>query len=232
MKSLAFAACIALAFAANADDKRETRDVSAFDGLGVAAPIQVHLSQGDADSLVVQGEESALAELETYVEKGSLLIRQRSPGHVKYMDKVKAYVTMKEIRAVAVSGSGDVIAASLRTGDVKLAVSGSGDLRIAQITAKAIEAAVAGSGDLRMAGRADSISAAVAGSGDLQAGKLEAGDVKVTVAGSGSAFVWAKASLNAAVAGSGDVRYFGDPAIRKTAVRGSGSLRRAGADPS
>ena len=232
MKTLLFAACLAAAFGAYAADKRETRDVSGFDGLGVSAPIRVELKQGDADSLVVEGEESALAQLETYVERGSLMLRQRSRGHVRYMDKVKAYVTMKDIRAISSSGAGDIRAGALRTGDVKLAVAGSGDLHIAELTAKMVHAAVAGSGDLTVAGRADSLEAGVAGSGDLKAGRLEVADAKVGVAGSGSASVWARASLHASVAGSGDLRYFGDPALRKTSVTGSGSLRRAGASPS
>jgi hypothetical protein len=231
MKPLLFAACLAVAFSACAASQRETRNVPGFDGLAVSAPIRVELKQGDVESLVVEGEQSALAELETYVERGSLTLRQRSRGHVKHMDKVKAYVTMKDIRAISAAGSGDVFAGVLRTGDVKLAVAGSGDLRIAELTAKRVHASVAGSGDLHVSGRADALEAGVAGSGDLRAGKLEVADANVGVAGSGSASVWARASLRASVAGSGDLRYFGDPAVRKTSVTGSGTLRRAGPDP-
>ena len=232
MRTILAVACFA-ALAVSAADKRETRSVGSFDGLGVGAPIRVELKQGDTESLVVEGEESALAELETYVEKGSLLMRQRTQGHVKHMDKVKAYVTMKDIRAITAAGSGDIVAGALRTGDLKLAVAGSGDVRIAELTAKKVSAAVAGSGDLSVSGgTADSIEAAVAGSGDLKASKLEVADAHVTVAGSGSASVWARTKLKASVVGSGDLRYYGDPVERQTAVRGSGSLRRMGANPS
>lgn len=232
MRTILAAACLA-ALAATAADKRETRAVGSFDGLGVAAPIRVELKQADADSLVVEGEESALAELETYVENNSLHIRVREQKRVPYMDKVKAYVTMKDVRAIAAAGSGDIVAGPLRTGDVKLAVAGSGDVKIAELTAKKVHAAVAGSGDLTVSGgKADALEAAVAGSGDLKAARLETADAHVSVAGSGSATVWARTSLRASVVGSGDLRYYGDPAERKTAVRGSGSLRRMGANPS
>src|SRR5215204_2362752 len=117
MKPLFFAACLAIAFSASAANQRETREVSGFDGLAVSAPIRVELKQGDAESVVVEGEGSALAELETSVERGSLTLRQRSRGHVKHMDKVKAYVTMKDIRGISAAGSGDIFAGALRTGD-------------------------------------------------------------------------------------------------------------------
>jgi hypothetical protein len=233
MKTVLLAACIAVALPAAAADQRETRTVGEFDGLGVSAPIRVELRQGEGNSLVVEGEESALAELETYVEKGSLHMRQRGQGRVKHLDKVKAFVTLKEVRAIAAAGSGDIIAGPLRGGEVKLAVAGSGDLRIAELNAHKVHAAVAGSGGLRISGgKADSIEAVVAGSGDLKAGELEAGNVQASVAGSGSAWVWARSSLKASVLGSGDLRYYGDPSERSTAVRGSGSLRRVGANPS
>ena len=232
MKRILVAACLA-ALSASAADKRETRDVGSFTALGVSAPIRVELKQGDSDSLVVEGEDSALAELETVVKEGALHVRQRSEGRVKHMDKVKAFVTMKEIRGIAASGSGDIIAGPLRGGEMKLAVAGSGDLKIAELNARKVNAAVAGSGGLKISGgRADAIEAAVAGSGDLKAGQFEAADVHASVAGSGSAWVWARSSLKASVVGSGDLRYYGDPPERSTAVRGSGSLRRMGANPS
>lgn len=57
----------------------------------------------------------------------------------------------------------------------------------------------------------DSIS--VAGSADVRASNLST------------------ASLHVSIAGSGDVRYYGDPQIRRSVV-GSGSVRRVGASPS
>ena len=222
-----------IAGTAFADNKSETRAVEAFNGVGVSAPITVYLTQGDSQSLVLEGDEAALAQLETYVENGSLKLRQKTHEHVHLMGKVKAYVTAKEIRAIAIAGSGDVIARSLRTGDVKLAISGSGDIHIESLTAAKVHAAIGGSGDIVIAGgKAESIDGSVAGSGDLRAGNLEVADAKVAVAGSGDIVLWAKNSITASIVGSGDVRYYGEPAVRKTSVIGSGSFKNMGAAPS
>jgi len=42
--------------------------------------------------------------------------------------------------------------------------------------------------------------------------------------------VWAREELSASIAGSGDVKYFGDPRTSKS-VAGSGSLRKVGDAP-
>jgi hypothetical protein len=220
-----------LAFAAMAADKHETRAVSGFTGIALAAPINIELVQGDTESLVLEGDEAALAEIETIVEQGVLKIRTRSSFESWHMSKVRARVGAKTIESLRIAGSGDINALQLRATDLKVAVSGSGDVRIGTLAAKSIDVSVAGSGDVLVGGKADTVSSTIAGSGDLKAGKLETRDATVKIAGSGDVAVWAKQSLDVKIVGSGDVRYYGDPQIKQT-ILGSGSLRRAGASPS
>jgi hypothetical protein len=225
------AACLCLAVAASAADRREARTVASFKAIGVSAPIRVELTQGDADSLVVEGDEEALAQLETIVENGSLKMRQKTRERVPKMDKVKAYVTARSIESLSVSGSGDIRSPALRAAGLELSISGSGDVRIAQLTASKLDLSVTGSGDVHVAGTADSMSASISGSGDVKAARLQVADVSISIAGSGAATLWARDKLSARIAGSGDLRYYGDPALR-TSIVGSGSVKRVGATPS
>ena len=225
------AACLALAVAASAADRRETREVGAFKSIGVSAPIRVELTQGDADSVVVEGDEGALAQLEAIVENGALKLRQKTRERVPKMDKVKAFVTARNVEALSISGSGDIRSPSIRGGDLQLSISGSGDMRIAQLAASKVAVSVSGSGDVHVAGKADSISASIAGSGDLRAARLEVRDAHVSIGGSGAVTLWARDKLSARIAGSGDLRYYGDPSVN-TSVAGSGSVKRVGATPS
>ena len=223
-------ACVSLA--AGAADRRETRAVASFTAIGVSAPIRVELTQGDVESVVVEGDEAALAQLETFVENGALKLRQKTRERVPKMDRVKAFVTARSITELSISGSGDIRTPSLRAADLVLSISGSGDLHIATLAASKLDISVSGSGDVHVAGSADSMSASISGSGDLRAAKLQAGDVQVSIAGSGAATLWARNNLSARIAGSGDLRYYGDPAVVHTSVAGSGSVKRVGSTPS
>ena len=225
------AACLSLVLAATAADRRETRTLASFKSIGVSAPIRVELTQGDAESVVVEGDEEALAQLETLVENGALKFRQKTRERVPRMDKVKAYVTARTIESLSVSGSGDIRSPAIRATGLELSVSGSGDVRIAQLTASKLDLSVSGSGDVHVAGTADSMSASISGSGDVRAAKLQVADASVSIAGSGAATLWARDKLSARIAGSGDLRYYGDPALR-TSIVGSGSVKRVGATPS
>jgi hypothetical protein len=222
-------ACAALS--ASAAERRETRAVSGFTTVALAAPIKLQLTQGDSEGLVLEGEEAALADLESVVEQGVLKIRTRSRFATAGMSKVRGSLNVKAIDALRIAGSGDIDAGQLRAAQLKLAISGSGDIRIGALDASSVDVSVSGSGDVVIGGKADAVSTSIAGSGDVKAGKLEARQAKVSIAGSGDATLWAKDSLDVKIVGSGDVRYYGDPSLKKTIV-GSGSVRRVGATPS
>ena len=220
-----------VALAVPAADRRETRAATGFTAIALAAPVKVDIVQGDAEGLVVEGDELALADLETVVESGTLKIRTRSKKDVPGMSKVRVHVSAKAIDALRIAGSGDITAGALKASALKIAVSGSGDVRIAELAAATLEVSVAGSGDVMVGGKADSLSTSVAGSGDVKAGKLATRTAKVSIAGSGDVTLWAREQLSVSVVGSGDVRFYGDPEVKRS-VLGSGSVRRLGATPS
>lgn len=202
-----FAAIVPFCLAAYAADTRESRPVADFTEIGVSAPIDVHVTQGEPAELTLEGDPEVLARIETVVENGRLKIRTRAGDPWRWHRKAKARVTARRIEALAVAGSGDINAPS--------------------ITGEALKVSIAGSGDVRVGGKVEGLTASIAGSGDIRADRLDAQRVRVTIAGSGDATVRARQALSVSVAGSGDVRYYGDPTVEK-AVLGSGSVRRVG----
>jgi hypothetical protein len=205
----AAATLAALALHARAADQEQVRQVPEFTAIGLSAPVDVHVTQGDVQSVVLVGPAEALAILETEVENGSLKIRVRRGERNAWMprSKVKARVTAKRIDALAISGSGDIVAPS--------------------ITGAALKVAISGSGDVRVGGKVDGLSLNIAGSGDIRGDELDAERVSISIAGSGDVTVRARQALSVNIAGSGDVRYYGDPTVAKT-VMGSGNVRRVG----
>jgi hypothetical protein len=230
--ALPFALMSALAtLAVSAADRRETRAATGFTAIALAAPVKVDVVQGDTEGLAVEGDELAVADLETIVERGTLKIRTRSKREVPGMHKVRVHVNAKALEALRIAGSGDIVVPALRSPELKISVSGSGDVRIAELDATRLEVSVAGSGDVLVGGKADTLSTSIAGSGDVKAGKLAARSAKVSIAGSGDVTLWARETLTVSVVGSGGVRFYGDPEVKRT-IMGSGSVRRLGATPS
>lgn len=226
-------AAFAVAFAATgsfAADPQETRNVSGFTHVALHAPVNVDVVQADSEGLVLEGDPEYIARIETVVEDGTLKIRYASRDRVWNMAKIRAHVRMKAIEGLAIAGSGDISAPSVRAKDLRVSISGSGDVRIGTLAADQLSVSISGSGDLSVAGKADRTETSIAGSGDLKAAKLESREARISIAGSGDAILWAHDLVTVSIVGAGDVRYYGDPAVKKS-VMGSGSVKRLAANP-
>ncbi len=212
-------------------DEQE-RELEAFSEIALRVSANVYLEQGDKQHVEIVAKESTLEELITEVKDRKLIIRFPRKNYLwKNFDygKITIYITVPEIEALNVSGSGDIIAEDeINARILDLAVSGSGDIRLSELKSDRVKVTISGSGDIMIKGNgkdtATDFSATVSGSGNLKAIDFPAEDVVVKVSGSGNCAVYAKSNLTIKVVGSGDVTYKGNPLVDKTVV-GSGSVR-------
>ena len=222
--------------------------VGAFDKIELKGPDRVVVRVGGAQSVTIAGDTAVLAEMEVGVEDGRLVVKRRgrswSVAAPNERATVTVTVTVPQLAAAAVGGSGEMTVDRVGGGDFEAAVGGSGNLRVGQAQAGRLEAAVGGSGGLRFdqvqadsvelaiggsgsidaIGRARKIDAAIGGSGDIRASGLETDNAEVAIAGSGTANIHARNLAKIAIAGSGDAVVHG-PARCETSKIGSGSVR-------
>ncbi|MBN8576703.1 MAG: DUF2807 domain-containing protein [Cytophagales bacterium] len=207
---------------------KETRNVDTFTKLNFRIPGKLYLRQGNEQKVVLEGSKEVLQKVETEVSGGRLSIGRENTNWRMWdwrnEDRIIAYVTVKNLEGLSVSGSGNVIGEGvLKSDNLALAVSGSGSLEIEVDASGYMEANVSGSGDIRVKGSCRSLESKVSGSGKvLLAGTIsERADVNV----SGSGRIEAKGSareIRATISGSGEV-LAANLEVEKCEVRISGS---------
>jgi hypothetical protein len=208
---------------------REKRKVSGFTKLSFRTSGKLFLKQGNTESVELVGDPEVLAKVETKVEGGKLSIGFKDQGSWFNWrdwnddDKITAYVTMKEIEGIYVSGSGDLTAETKLTGaDMDLKVSGSGNLT-AEIDAEDVDADVSGSGDLNLSGKMKSIDSGISGSGKIRFNGAVATYVETSISGSGRFEAAGSATeIRSTISGSGRV-LAADLVVDRCNVRISGS---------
>lgn len=189
---------------------RETRNVDTFTKLAFRIPGKLLLRQGSPQKVELEGPADILKEIDTEVSGGKLVIeregRWMSWGR-NNEERVTVTITLKDLSALNVSGSGDAVAEGVfKTDNLDLSVSGSGSLEIEATVAGRLQANVSGSGDLTMKGSCQELNSDVSGSGKVNI----TGDIRdladFSVSGSGkiSANGTAK-SVHAGISGSGKV---------------------------
>jgi hypothetical protein len=182
--------------------KTESRAVGSFSKIELTGSPDVQVAVGPATSVTVTADDNILPIIETTVNGDTLSIGSKKSYSTSVGVTVK--ITVPELNGVSVTGSGNIGVTGLKSGDM--------------------EARITGSGDITLNGAADRLRAEITGSGDVRAGDLAAKDARVTVTGSGNATVLATEQLDASVAGSGDIRYSGNPSQVRKNVTGSGNI--------
>ena len=204
---LAVVAALVLAGCSIGDDgppRTQTRDVGAFTRIANQDSVDVHLHVGDRRRVQVHAGEKVIDDVRTEVRDGTLEISFDHDGWGG--DSASVDVSVPQLTAISLDGSGDVEADGIATDAFVLRSDGSADITLA--------------------GTADQLTVELHGSGDADLAALTAREAQVRVEGSGNAEVRADDQLEATVEGSGDLEYHGDPEVDEH-VDGSGDLSRA-----
>lgn len=226
----------------NAADTLMTIDpaVSNFDQLKIAGPVDIVITQGQTESLKLTFPIAVRGRVVAEVSGHVLRIHNKHDNWGQsekswYSDKsywhrsharIVAYLTVKELRKITLSGSGTVAFDNgLMSDAMKLTLRGSGDMH-GKITAKSLASKISGSGKITISGSADHSKVSVTGSGNFIAADLKTANSSVKISGSGDAKVNASEELYAAVSGSGGVSYTGAAKKVSSSKSGSGYVNR------
>ncbi|MGD7034986.1 head GIN domain-containing protein [Methylotuvimicrobium buryatense] len=182
---------------------KERRDVGPFRAIHVAAGIDINYRNGPAQSIEIIGDRNLIPIIETSVSGGLLTIA----GRKSYQQHLPLTVEITSPR--------------LDT----LALHGAGDIRLTALRQESLALTLNGSGNVIADGQIDRFSVTVNGAGDIDAQKLFSQQADIKLSGSGNITVTAQETLKAYLIGSGDITYYGRPALIEKRIIGSGDLQ-------
>lgn len=218
----------------------QNRTLEPFHSIVVEGSMDVRLSQGNEQTLKLQGEENILPIITTTIENGVLTIS--SNKNYCTTKGVTVFATMPEIRSVAIEGSGDVTAEGTlvagkdsspstgaatpqTTGKLSFSIDGSGTISV-PVQSDELMVSIGGSGDVFLKGSSRAFKGMINGSGNIVANELQTQQCGIEINGSGDASVNAANELRVEINGSGDVVYAGNPPILRTTINGSGDVMK------
>ena len=202
-------------------------NVSDFTEIDLAIASNVIISQGENFNIEATGHSNAVNRIDTYVSNNTWRIEFEDGACFNNYD-LTINITVPDIHAVSVCGSGDVVINDfINQNTLDLDVTGSGNIDFNAFEgAQNISATISGSGIIRGNQEIDSISKLdinISGSGDYKGYPVNSNDCEIKISGSGSCYVNVNDNLDANISGSGNVYYLGTPSININ-ISGSGNL--------
>ena len=205
----------------------ESREVCEFDRVimyvnGIMNEVQI--TQGEQESLNLQGRPDTLSKITTVVRGRALIIR--SGG--SWVDKlgfalstsltrptIRYTITVRNLASLELLGFVHANAAELRAKNLSLKLGGAGELAIGGLTAQSLDVDLRGVGRIELDGRVEDQCVSINGPGHYKAHNLKSQRARVSLKGLGRADIWAVDRLDVKVRGLGHVGVRGMPKIRK-----------------
>jgi hypothetical protein len=206
------------------DANAVARPLPDFNAVEVSNAIDLYLVQSNESAVAVSAKEIKYRDkIITQVKDGVLQISYDNGGGSWNSGdrKLKAYVSIRELRSIKASGASDVVVNGvIKANELSLTFSGASDYK-GRLEANKLFLEVSGASDVQLEGKANELVAKVSGASDVDAYKLETSSCDVSASGASSFKITVQERFTAQASGSSDVYFKG--AASKTTINSSGS---------
>jgi Putative auto-transporter adhesin, head GIN domain len=126
----------------------ETRDVSGFTGITLESTGNITITQGESESLSIETDDNLLPLLTSKIENGVLVLSTQDNTYIEPSKGIRYTITVKSLKSLEISGTGDINAAGLTLDALAVDISGSGDIELSG-TVNSQTVTISGTGDYR-----------------------------------------------------------------------------------
>lgn len=218
-------AIMMVATLASAQDRQKI-NVGSFNALSVSDAFAVEISVGREESLEIEIDEQFREDLIAEVKGGMLVIGlENSKRNRRMRQSPKAYITVKSLNKIHVSG-----AVSLRTLDIltsdemELHLSGASVVRM-ELETKEFSFEASGASVVNIEGSTNSQKIRMSGSSQFRAYDFESENADVRIGGACSVNVSVSNKLDVRASGASSVRYRGSASVDSD-TSGASSVRK------
>lgn len=172
----------------------EVRKVGTFTSIENNCSLDVHISQGEEQKVVVVSPAKYMHKIKTDVKAGTLVIDVK--GSLSYRNEdLHIEITVKDLNEINNNGSADFeIEGVFATKNLLLDMHGSGDFE-GDLNVQNLEVNLYGSGDMEISGVNGSLEVSQYGSGDFEAESIYVGSSYFKINGSGDCEVNGTAAM-------------------------------------
>lgn len=214
------------------DPNAEARNLSGFHAIKVSNAFTVYISQGNEDAVAISATKAEYKEkIITKVENGVLIIK--FDDDKKFWknwngdkQKLKAYISIKKIDRLSVSGACDVfIEDGISAEELSIHLSGASDLK-GKVEAKKLTCDISGASDMTISGNAAEVNVEASGASDFKGFDLVSNYCNAKASGASSVNITVNKELSANASGASDVRFKGEGLIRDIKTSGASNVSR------
>jgi hypothetical protein len=186
--------------------------------------LDVFLTEGTENKIVVEADENLMELIETKISNGKLTIR--SSKNIGRSKAKKIHVTFVSLDNIEASSGADIIGNSvIKSKILRLDCSSGADLEV-EVFTNELYAETSSGADIEVTGKTNVLHANASSGSDLNAKKLQAITCNAKASSGADIVVTVNENLDAKASSGGDIRYYGNPDLANKKQSRSGSIQK------
>ena len=209
----------------NGNVQIEKRTINkAFTAIHASEGLDVYLTQGSNEEIIVEADENLLDIILTEVVDNTLKIHCKE--NIGRSKSQKVMITFNDIsKIVSTSGSDVYSTNTINTEQLELKSTSGSDMKV-DVNTSVLNCKSTSGSDLKISGKTDRLNAEATSGSDIKAGDLIAQSSQVKATSGANIRVNTQKELTAKATSGGDIKYYGNP-IKVDKTDGvSGSIRK------
>jgi hypothetical protein len=209
------------------DGAAEDRNLAGFTSINVSNAFDVYISQGSSDAVGVSAvDASATKNIKTHVSGGVLYVSFDNKGWSSWKNnKLKAYITVKSLEKLSVSGACNVsFVDAITSNRLHISTSGASDIKGA-VKVNSLKVGASGASNISLSGTATDSDFNISGACSIKSLDLVTDNCVVVASGASSIRLTINQSLKSNISGASDIRYKGTVSRFDTRSSGASSIK-------
>ncbi|MEO9570556.1 MAG: head GIN domain-containing protein [Polaribacter sp.] len=197
---------------------------SKFSGIKVSTGIDLYVTQGAKNKIIVEADENLHDIIMTEVEDGILKVySEKSIWRAKAR---KVHVTIKNLNSIKATSGSDVYGKGIiKTDEISIAATSGADIKIT-VDATSVETSSTSGSDIRVSGISTNHASSATSGASIDAYDLESKNVIAKATSGADINVFASEKLEAKATSGGDIDFKGNPKSVNKKSSSGGSISR------
>lgn len=211
------------------DANAQVRKLSGFTAIEISGAIDLYLAKGNEDAVAVSASSDDIANhIRTELKDNVLKIYFENRGwnwKSWTNTKMKAYVTVANLKRLEVSGACNVRTTGVLKGnDLMMEMSGASDF-LGEVSLQNLKMELSGACAVKMSGVAEKATISLSGASSMKSYDLKVDYCKLDASGASDIRITVNKELNARASGGSSINYKGEGLIRDISSGGASSVK-------
>lgn len=208
----------------NGNVVEQNRNLGSFDEVKASRGMNVYITQGDIEKVVVEADENLLDAIETKIERNTLVVT--TSKNIRKSTSKKVFVTVSEINGITSTAGSNVYSENqLKAKNLELSTSAGSNMRL-DVDAGKLNVSASSGSNIKLEGHSKEFAGKASSGSNIKAEDLTVDECEARASSGANIWINVREKLDGHASSGGNIFYSGNPKSMNTESSSGGNVRK------